>query len=365
MTTTYEFVQPLIAGQAYTFYASVFDQDSPNPTQTSVTIAAGDFTVFRDGVSLGNMDNLPTETGATGILTFTLSAAETTGCTKFMLVKAHDALGDEWQDAEFLLPVMQAVTISPLDAAGVRGAVGLAAANLDTQLSEIVEDTAEIGTAGAGLTAVPWNSSWDAEVQSEVQDALEANDLDHLIQVSAGSEEPTDGSYLDQIMHKDGLQTFNAATDSLEALSDKLTRSAATASVDADELTVIRGDTYDSDADNAITGLGDISTRTKLWIVVKKSANQTDTQATLFCEETDGITRLNGAAYGTAAHSVITVSDEAAGDIRWQLDEAVTDDLAPGLYYYDIQTLDVSGNVKTWRRMKQFTVQADVAKVIA
>lgn len=33
---------------------------------------------------------------------------------------------------------------------------------------------ARIGANGAGLTAVPWNSSWDAEVQSECSDALTA-----------------------------------------------------------------------------------------------------------------------------------------------------------------------------------------------
>jgi len=32
----------------------------------------------------------------------------------------------------------------------------------------------EIGTAGAGLTALPWNSAWDVEVESEVADALAA-----------------------------------------------------------------------------------------------------------------------------------------------------------------------------------------------
>ena len=32
----------------------------------------------------------------------------------------------------------------------------------------------DIGTAGAGLTAVPWNAAWDAEVQSECEDALAA-----------------------------------------------------------------------------------------------------------------------------------------------------------------------------------------------
>lgn len=51
--------------------------------------------------------------------------------------------------------------LSTLDAAGVRSAVGLAVANLDTQLStidtvvdSILVDTAEIGVAGAGLTAI-------------------------------------------------------------------------------------------------------------------------------------------------------------------------------------------------------------------
>lgn len=43
-----------------------------------------------------------------------------------------------------------------------------------TQLAAILTDTAVIGAAGAGLTAIPWNPSWDAEVQSEVVDALTA-----------------------------------------------------------------------------------------------------------------------------------------------------------------------------------------------
>lgn len=45
-----------------------------------------------------------------------------------------------------------------------------------TDIDAILLDTAEIGAAGAGLTAVPWNSAWDAEVQSECTDALNAYD---------------------------------------------------------------------------------------------------------------------------------------------------------------------------------------------
>jgi len=37
-----------------------------------------------------------------------------------------------------------------------------------------------LGT-GTWMTAVPWNAAWDAEVQSEVQDAIEVNHLDHLL----------------------------------------------------------------------------------------------------------------------------------------------------------------------------------------
>lgn len=45
-----------------------------------------------------------------------------------------------------------------------------------------------VGIAGNGLSAIPWNADWDAQVQSEVQDAIEANHLDHLF---AAAYDPT------------------------------------------------------------------------------------------------------------------------------------------------------------------------------
>jgi len=158
--------------------------------------------------------------------------------------------------------------------------------------------------------------------------------------------------------------TMETLSDQIETLRTILARSSVAGSIDANELTLIRGDSYDSDTDNAIEGLGDISNRINLWVVVKKSTALTDLQATIFAEETAGITRLNGVAYTTTGHSIITVSDEVAGDLRWQLDEVVTNALTPGLYFYDIQTLDNAGAVKTWRQVKQFTVLPDVARVI-
>ena len=45
---------------------------------------------------------------------------------------------------------------------------------IDGIVDDVLVDTAVIGAAGAGLTAVPWNAAWDAEVQSECADALAA-----------------------------------------------------------------------------------------------------------------------------------------------------------------------------------------------
>lgn len=51
-----------------------------------------------------------------------------------------------------------------------------AGASISADIAAIEAQTDDIGAAGAGLTAVPWNAAWDAEVQSECTDALNAYD---------------------------------------------------------------------------------------------------------------------------------------------------------------------------------------------
>ncbi len=60
------------------------------------------------------------------------------------------------------------------DAAGANIAIDIIAVKAET--ADILADTDDIGVAGAGLSAIPWNASWDAEVQSECTDALNAYD---------------------------------------------------------------------------------------------------------------------------------------------------------------------------------------------
>src|SRR3972149_6744091 len=86
---------------------------------------------------------------------------------------------------------------------------------------------ATIGSAGAGLTAVPWNASWDAEVQSEVEDALVVHRLDELLNADSdidGVAPPTVGSVFHELLTKTaGSFTYDHTTDSLEAIRDKET----------------------------------------------------------------------------------------------------------------------------------------------
>ncbi|RKZ09464.1 hypothetical protein DRQ25_06300 [Candidatus Fermentibacteria bacterium] len=88
-------------------------------------------------------------------------------------------------------------------------------------INEILTDTDDIGTAGAGLSNVPWNASWDSEVESEANDALVAQELDHLVHV-ADADNPANDSIVAKLAASDGdWSGYSAASDSLEAIRDR------------------------------------------------------------------------------------------------------------------------------------------------
>lgn len=102
----------------------------------------------------------------------------------------------------------------------------------------------EAGGTGDQLSAVPWNSNWDAEVQSEVNDALVAQKLDHLVAV-ADSDDVADNSVMAKIAASDGdWSGFSASTDSLEGLRDHIGdgTNLTEAGGDGDHLTEAGGD---------------------------------------------------------------------------------------------------------------------------
>jgi hypothetical protein len=85
---------------------------------------------------------------------------------------AAGAAGDPWATA--IPGAYGAGTAGKIVGDNLNAPVGSAA--LEATAQSILTDTAVIGAAGAGLTAVPWNAAWDAEVQSECTDALNAYD---------------------------------------------------------------------------------------------------------------------------------------------------------------------------------------------
>lgn len=94
-------------------------------------------------------------------------------------------------------------------------------ATIAANLVDIEGQTDDIGAAGAGLTAVPWNAAWDAEVQSEVDDALVAQNLDHLVKIAVDTDFPTTvhlNSVIGHLADNGTVATFDRTTDSLEAL---------------------------------------------------------------------------------------------------------------------------------------------------
>lgn len=92
---------------------------------------------------------------------------------------------------------------------------GKAGAQLWTKVDDILADTAVIGAAGAGLTAIPWNAAWDAEVESEVADGLAAYDPPTKAELDAAvanvSVDEIQASALADLFNTDSGTTYGAA----------------------------------------------------------------------------------------------------------------------------------------------------------
>lgn len=229
-----------------------------------------------------------------------------------------------------------------------------------------------LGT-GTWATALPWNAAWDAEVQSEVQDAIEVNNLDHLVKIAVDTNFATT-VHLDSIighMADNGTTaTFSRTTDSLEAIRDNQTagsgaslsdiiagvQSVSGAIVEAQNsatLSIRIGDTWTQD----IESLGDLTDKT-VSFALKKRASDADTAAIVFIVEGTGLTKLNGAAT-TAGWGSITILDEVAGDIRLRLESNATSLLTSGSYVDAVKVLE-NGDDRTLRNAGRTVVSAGV-----
>ena len=111
---------------------------------------------------------------------------------------------------------------------------------IDGIVDNILVDTTEIGTAGAGLTDLGgMSTSMKAEIESEASDALVAIKLDHLIAV-ADSDDPVNDSIISKLAASDGdWSGFDKTTDSQEAIRDRGDTSWVTGAGGSDRLLMV------------------------------------------------------------------------------------------------------------------------------
>lgn len=127
-------------------------------------LAVGDFLISKDGGNGGALDGSATLTHrATGHYSLALTATDlnTVGETCVYLDDGTNAI------APLRLTVIEEAAYDALYAASAPGPLP---ANSDGA------GLTEAGGTGDHLSAVPWNAAWDAEVQSECADALDAYD---------------------------------------------------------------------------------------------------------------------------------------------------------------------------------------------
>ena len=127
------------------------------------------------------------------------------------------------------------------------------------------------------------------------------------------------------------------------------------------DINILRGDTVVV----TLTGLGDISDRTKLWLTIREAPSDADSESVVQVEETIGLVYLNGAAAGTPTDSSLVVDDQVAGDITWTLKPAASATLTTTtLPKYDVQVLRAAGVVNTLTQ-GDATISADTTRAIA
>jgi hypothetical protein len=369
---------------AFTFNVALTSQDDTKLFKTSPTLAAGDITVSKDGGDFANIDTLPTQIQTTGVLPVALTADEMNA--DLVVVLFHDAAGAEWCDAVVTIHT-ETGTLS----------------EVDTAVDSILADTGTDGVVVASHTTAA-----KAEIEAEVDDALGAYDpptkgemdtalvnLDAAVS-SRGTADTGDAMTLtaaydaaktaaqagdamtltadyddaktaaqagDAMALTAGERTtltaaivagLTAATAYLAAVAAAvwayatrtLTQSAAsvTSTVSGSTITATRGDTLSA----SLTGLGNISAHSKLWVAVKADPdNDADTAAILLIEKTAGLTVVNGAPHATITNGSIVVTNETTGAITITVEPAVTALLAGGAYRYDVQMLTAAGVVQT------------------
>ena len=288
-----------------------------------------------------------------------------------------DNLPSDPADQSLIIVATDAVMARLGAPAGLSMSADLAAVKLETgttlpaQIAALnnLSSAQVVSALGSGTwaTALPWNAAWDSEVQSEVQDAIEVNNLDHLLKIAVDTNFATTvhlDSVIGNIADNGTTATFVRTTDSLEAIRDNQSSSSGAslediiagvqsvsggiiAAQDSSAFYITSGDTWTQDVD----ALGNIVGKT-LVFTIKRNARDADTAALVLINSTDGLTRLAGAAASNSAWGSLTVLNSTLGNIRLTLKSDATLLLKSGTYSDGIKSLEVGDDMTLRQRGK-------------
>lgn len=216
------------------------------PTQITLATLANAQAAHSDGgfveIDATNMPgayrlDLPDALAATGVDKVTLFLH---GAADMVPLVARIALMDDGADITAIKAKTDNLPADPADESSIQASI--------TAISNT------LGVAGAGLTAVPWNSAWDVEVQSEVQDAIEANHLDHLLAADydPASKPGVATALLNELVESDlGVSRFTAnALEQAPSGGGGGDATAANQTTIINHLTDIKGATFDGATDS-------------------------------------------------------------------------------------------------------------------
>ena len=399
-----------VAGSTYTFGVSLEDQANAGLFKAAPTIAAGDFQRSINGGAFANLDNLPTVTPSGGKrVQIVLSASETTSAADGgnIYIVASDASGAEWYSLAVEVRVRSAdlaATGAEMDIIDAPNATAVAAIQGGLALASAIGTPSDLNDGGASLAGMISDTYAQSIIAQQLLGGFDGSGntvltwFKALLRKDAALPDGIGGTYdpasdsqealADALAVVDGVADAiledtgttlpgllsdlqGADSDTLETLSDQLDAVSTLISVEL-------SNTSDSTASGAISRtrgntwsisatIGAITGYTSLWFTVKHSKDDADSEAILQIKlnepsANDGLIYKNGSDSVTAGNGSITVSDDTTGEIIIALDEADTDDMPVGAFYYDIQAL--IGSTITTPDSGTFTVTADVTRSI-
>ena len=249
---------------------------------------------------------------------------------------AYQFLAAEWQEGDMYKLTVGGITVT--FGASTAYVPDMVWSNVVLELEDLEDYVLAIPSSTGANT---WNATALASIEAEATDALEADDLDHLINAADGGthvypDSVAQDSIFAYIMAKGDpalATSYNNTTDSLEAISDKVTVVDGYHDVptkDATTDTVMR-DVVGRKTDTAATGA--VSEEESLMAYAKQNVTNTEALALAVADTTAGKTQIlevsvtSAADAGAVTLATVTTQPCLIKSIVVHADTAVQTDL--------------------------------------